>query len=63
MLSDNGPPFGSRGLGGLSRLSVWLIKLGVQPVFIEPGHSEQNGKHERFHETLIRECLPPRPEV
>jgi transposase InsO family protein len=52
MLSDNGPPFGSRGLGGLSRLGVWLLRLGVQPIFIEPGRPDQNGRHERFHETL-----------
>lgn len=64
MLSDNGPPFGSRGLGGLSRLGVWLLRLGVQPIFIEPGHPEQNGRHERFHETLKAEtATPPRPSV
>jgi putative transposase len=59
MLSDNGPPFGSTGLGGLSRLSVWLLKLGVTPVFIQPGHPEQNGGHERFHLTLKREAATP----
>lgn len=64
MLSDNGPPFGSRGLGGLSRLGVWLLRLGVQPVFIEPGHPEQNGRHERFHETLKAEtAAPPRASI
>jgi len=63
-LSDNGPPFGSRGLGGLSRLGVWLLRLAVQPVFIEPGHPEQNGRHERFHETLKAEtATPPRASV
>jgi putative transposase len=64
MLSDNGPPFGSRGLGGLSRLGVWLLRLGIQPVFIEPGHPEQNGRHERFHETLKAEtAMPPRASI
>ena len=64
MLSDNGPPFGSRGLGGLSRLGVWLLRLGVQPVFIEPGHPEQNGRHERFHETLKAETATlPRASI
>ena len=64
MLSDNGPPFGSRGLGGLSRLGVWLLRLGVQPIFIEPGHPEQNGRHERFHETLKAEtAMPPRRSI
>jgi len=64
MLSDNGPPFGSNGLGRLSRLGVWLVRLGVRPVFIEPGHPEQNGRHERFHETLKAEtATPPRASV
>lgn len=64
MLSDNGPPFASQGIGGLSRLSVWLIRLGVEPVFIEPGHPEQNGRHERFHETLKAETAsPPRGSI
>lgn len=64
LLSDNGPPFGSRGLGGLSRLGVWLLRLGVQPVFIVPGHPEQNGRHERFHETLKAEtATPPRASI
>ncbi|MEM8712003.1 MAG: IS481 family transposase [Planctomycetota bacterium] len=59
ILSDNGPPFGAQGLGGLSRLGVWLLKLDVQPVFIQPGHPEQNGRHERFHETLKAETAAP----
>jgi transposase InsO family protein len=64
MLSDNGPPFGARGLGGLSRLGVWLVSLGVRPVFIQPGHPEQNGRHERFHETLKAEtATPPRASI
>lgn len=64
MLSDNGPPFGSQGLGGLSRLGVWLLRLGIQPLFIEPGHPEQNGRHERFHETLKAEtATPPRASI
>jgi putative transposase len=64
MLSDNGPPFGSRGLGGLTRLGVWLLRLGIQPVFIQPGHPEQNGRHERFHRTLKAETAsPPRASI
>jgi transposase InsO family protein len=50
--TDNGTPFSSRGLGGLSRLSYWWIRLGVYPERIEPGHPEQNGRHERIHKTL-----------
>jgi putative transposase len=64
ILSDNGPPFGSSGLGGLTRLRVWLLKIGVTPVFIQPGHPEQNGRHERFHLTLKREAAsPPSPTI
>lgn len=50
--SDNGPPFGAPNGGGLSRLSVWLLKLGVEPRHIEPGCPQDNGRHERMHETL-----------
>ena len=57
--SDNGPPFASRGAGGLSRLGVWLLKAGVLPERIAPGHPEQNGRHERLHLTLKRETASP----
>lgn len=50
--SDNGPPFATVGVGGLSALSVWWIRLGIEPERIEPGHPEQNGRHERMHRTL-----------
>ncbi|MCK5945411.1 MAG: integrase core domain-containing protein [Planctomycetes bacterium] len=59
MLSDGGPPFGSTGLGRLSRLGVWLVRIGVVPVLIEPGRPDQNGRHERFHETLKAETASP----
>jgi transposase InsO family protein len=54
--SDNGPPFASRAVGGLSRLSVGWLKLGIRPERIAPGHPEQNGRHERMHRTLKQEC-------
>jgi len=58
--SDNGAPFASTGLGGLSRLSVWWIQLGIVPERIEPGCPQQNGRHERFHLTLAQEtAMPP----
>jgi putative transposase len=58
--TDNGTPFASIGAGGLSRLAVWWVKLGIYPERIEPGHPEQNGRHERMHLTLKQECcLPP----
>jgi transposase InsO family protein len=57
--SDNGAPFASRGLLGLTRLSVFWIKHGVVPERIEPGHPEQNGRHERMHRTLKAETTRP----
>lgn len=57
--SDNGPPFASLGAGGLSRLGVWWIRLGIRPERIEPGHPEQNGRHERMHRTLKEETTQP----
>jgi putative transposase len=57
--TDNGPPFASKSLGGLSRLAIWWIKLGILPERIEPGHPEQNGRHERMHRTLKQEATVP----
>jgi transposase InsO family protein len=54
--TDNGEPFGSCGLGGLSRLSLWWIKLEIVPERIHPGCPQQNGRHERLHGTLKRGC-------
>jgi transposase InsO family protein len=59
MRSDNGPPFASTAVGGLSQLSVSLIKAGVTPERIAPGKPQQNGRHERFHLTLKRETANP----
>ena len=51
--TDNGVPFASpNALYGLSRLSVWWLRLGIQIERIKPGHPEQNGRHERMHLTL-----------
>jgi transposase InsO family protein len=57
--TDNGAPFASVALGGLSSLAVWFIKLGITPERIEPGRPDQNGRHERFHRTLKDETLKP----
>jgi transposase InsO family protein len=59
ILTDNGAPFASCAIGGLSRLSVWWIKLGIHPVRIEPGRPQQNGRHERMHRTLKAEATRP----
>ena len=58
--SDNGVPFSSRGtFFGLSKLSVWWLRLGIGIERIKPAHPEQNGRHERMHLTLKREATKP----
>jgi Integrase core domain/Helix-turn-helix domain len=55
--SDNGAPFGSTGAGGLSALSVWWLKLGIEPRYIPPASPQDNGRHER----IARSSAPPSP--
>ncbi len=57
--SDNGVPFATTAIGRLSRLSIWWIRLGIYPELIEPGHPEQNGRHERMHKTLKQQTTRP----
>lgn len=57
--TDNGPPFASTGLGGLTRLSVSWLRLGIRLERIEAGHPEQNGRHERMHLTLKQDAACP----
>ncbi len=57
--SDNGPPFASTGVGGLTPLTVWWVKLGITPERITPGRPDQNGRHERMHRTLKHETVTP----
>lgn len=57
--SDNGPPFASLAVAGLSRFAVKLIKAGVMPERIEPGKPQQNGRHERLHLTLKQDTAAP----
>lgn len=57
--TDNGIPFSSTSIGGLSQLAIWWIKLGILPERIEPGHPEQNGRHERMHKTLKHDTASP----
>jgi len=59
--TDNGLPFSSPvALFGLSKLSVWWLRLGIDIERIKPGHPEQNGRHERMHLTMKKEvCRPP----
>lgn len=57
--TDNGAPFATTTVGGLSRLSIWWIKLGILPERIRPGKPHQNGRHERMHRTLKQETASP----
>lgn len=57
--SDNGEPFASPGLGRLTRLNVWWMRLGIVPERIALGHPEQNGSHEQFHRVLKAETTRP----
>jgi transposase InsO family protein len=56
---DNGSPFGSRGAGGLTKLSAWWVKLGIAPHFIHPASPQENGRHERMHRTLKAQTSAP----
>lgn len=57
--TDNGIPFATQAIRRISQLSVWWIKLGIQPELNEPSHPEQNGSHERMHRTLKAEATKP----
>jgi transposase InsO family protein len=57
--TDNGAPFASLAIAGLSRLALWWMKLGIVPERIPPAHPEQNGRHERMHRTLQQETMTP----
>lgn len=56
---DNGPPFGSVAAGGLSRLSVWWLKLGIEPRATRPASPQDNARHERMHRTLKADTADP----
>ena len=58
--TDNGVPFACpHALFGLSRLSVWWLRLGIDLERIKPGQPQQNGRHERMHLTLKKEATKP----
>jgi transposase InsO family protein len=57
--SDNGVPFASTGLAGLTKLSILWLRLGIVPERIRPAHPEENGRHERMHRTLKFETARP----
>jgi transposase InsO family protein len=57
--TDNGSPFATQAPGGLSRLNIWWMRLGIRHERIEPGCPQQNGRHERMHSTLKQETAAP----
>ena len=57
--TDNGVPFASTGLHGLTQLNVWWMRLGIVHQRILPASPQQNGAHERMHRTLKREATRP----
>lgn len=58
--TDNGVPFSStKALFGLSKLSIWWLRLGIKIERIKPGNPQQNGRHERMHLTLKKEATKP----
>jgi len=58
--TDNGSPFGSvLSIQRFTKLSYWFIELGILPVFSDPAHPEQNGRHERMHRDLKASCASP----
>lgn len=59
MRSDNGPPFATTSIHGLSKLSVWWMRLGIRHDRITPGTPSENGAHERMHRTLKRRAIRP----
>lgn len=62
--TDNGVPFATCGIHGLSQLNVWWLRLGIQHQRILPGQPQQNGAHERMHKTLKGEATrPPRANL
>ncbi len=59
--TDNGVPFATSGIHGLSQLNVWWLRLGIQHQRIRPASPQENGAHERMHKTLKGEAIrPPR---
>lgn len=59
ILTDNGSPFASTGLSGLTRLSIWWMRLGIRRLRTQPGCPQQNGQHERMHRTMKAEATRP----
>jgi transposase InsO family protein len=60
LLTDNGPPWGNSGNGGITALEAWLIRLGIQVIHGRPYHPQTQGKIERLHATMRTELIQQR---
>lgn len=60
MLTDGGPPWSDPGGDPYTRLSVWLMRLGIRVLHGRPRHPQTQGKEERFHRSLKAEVLSGR---
>lgn len=60
MLTDNGPPWGTSGAGGYTRLEVWLLRLGIALWHGKPYHPQTQGKVERIHRTIAADAFGSR---
>jgi hypothetical protein len=61
ILCDNGSPWGAAGLGGITRLEAWLLRLGIEPWHGRPAHPQTRGKVERLHGTIAADVFAHRP--
>ena len=57
--TDNGVPFATQALHGLSYLNVWWMRLGIVHQRIHPGQPQENGAHERMHRSMKRRAIKP----
>lgn len=55
ILTDNGPPWGDSGAGGVTALEAWLIRLGIRVAHGRAYHPQTQGKVERLHRTIQAE--------
>ena len=57
MLMDNGAPWGKDFEHRHTKLTAWLMRLGIEPIHGRPFHPQTQGKNERFNGTLKREVI------
>jgi hypothetical protein len=60
ILTDNGPPWGTSGAGGITALEAWLLRLGVAPCHGRAYHPQTQGKVERLHRTIAADVFAHR---